>query len=176
MERVKSKPPIERFRGLLQFLNGIKEDPTDCVSTAAIDQIRNAERHFLALEIRGKRLEPDWVFHCNEVDKHSAWCSGNELDTSAQLPEENFGAHASRTPPARSLSATLVVPEGYACHLIGIYGTSSTALQAGKPATPLAHTEMTIKTAQLPTKSPVLIVTLRCEDKLRYRKAVWHLY
>jgi hypothetical protein len=176
IEHTNSKPPVAQFKELIQFLDAIEDDPTDCVSSAATDQIRKAERHLIALEVGRQTLEPDWVFHCNEVDKRSAWCTGQELDVSAQLPEEGFGTRVALASPAHPRSAKLGIQDGYSCKVIGIYGSSSTALQAGKPVVPLAHHQMAIEIGKLPAKNPVLIVTLRCEDKLRYRKAVWHLY
>jgi hypothetical protein len=174
--RASSLPPLAQFKNLIQFLNALQDDPTDCVSSAATDRIRKAERRLVALEVGGQTIEPDWIFHCNEIDKPSAWCTGGELDTSALLPEEGLGSRLARAPPTRARSAKLHMQEGYPCKVIGIYASSTTAVQAGKPPVTVAYHGMIIETGRLPAKNPVLIVALRCEDKLRYRKAIWHLY
>ena len=176
MERANSKPPLAQFRDLIGFLDTITDDPTDCVSSTAIDRISKAERRLLVLTIGRQALEPDWVFHCNEFDPRSAWCRGAELDTSSHLPEEGFAARMARPAPPHVSTARLEMPAGYGCTIIGSYGSSTTALQKGKPAVAVPHNGLIIETDKIPVKNAVLIVGLRCDDKLRFRKVVWHLY
>jgi len=66
-EQASSQPPLVQFKNLIQFLNVIQDDPTDCVSSAATDRIRKAERRQVALEVGGQTIAPDWIFQAAEI-------------------------------------------------------------------------------------------------------------
>lgn len=173
-----AQPNLAEFNTLLSFLDTVKDDPTDCVTTNAVHQVAEIERKVITLRIDGKNLQPDWILHCNEVDMRSAVCTGPELDTSSLLPEDRLtsrrasGVSGDRMPP----TAQLRMQPNYGFEVLGVYGGSGGALQNGKVPARLFYKGLTINLSKLQNlRDPTLILIVRRNDGLGYRKIVWHI-
>jgi hypothetical protein len=167
----RGKPPLDAFRTLGRYVDGIADDPTDCVSTEARHHLAAAEKDLVVLRAAGADVSPDRVVYCNDLVPATLVCNGPEADETALVDE----AALARPPRPLPQTARLSTTPGYDGRILGVYAADRGALQDGKaPARVSADGgNLQLQTVRR-SKGPVVIATVRRQDSLAFRKFVWY--
>jgi hypothetical protein len=168
----KTMPATEQLAAYLTFLTSVPDDPEDCVSSDVRAAISRVERNLISWKIGDRTYSPAKVLHCNEIDKPSQVCRGAELDDTP-LSDETAPLSPVTTLPKLGM-ATLDVSKALGAKVVGVFAQDRSRLQDGKPPVRLVLRGGSLSLKDLQKwQHPVLILLLRSNDTLRFRKCVW---
>jgi hypothetical protein len=167
----RGKPPLDAFRALSAFVDGVADDPADCVVTEARHHVAALERKLVALHAAGAELPPDRVVYCNDISPSTLVCSGPEADETALVDEATLAGPRRPLPLAASVGAA----PGYDGRLLGVYAADHGALQDGAAPVLVSGDGGALQLQVLRrSKGPIVIAIARRQDSLAFRKFVWY--
>jgi hypothetical protein len=170
-EDARGKPALDAFRTLGRYVDGIADDPTDCVSTEARHHLAAAEKNLVVLRAAGADVSPDRVVYCNDLAPATLVCNGPEADDTALVDE----AALARPPRPLPQTASVSTAPGYDGRILGVYAADHGALQDGKAPARISADGGSLQLQSLRrSKGPVVIATVRRQDSLAFRKFVWY--
>jgi hypothetical protein len=165
--------PVARLDSYLRFLDTVPDDPEDCVRGLAIREIGAIESRIVQLRVGAREIAPARVMHCSAIDPITQRCTGPEADDTALVPETH-GRSKAKSPPPKV--ATVQIPEAYQGKIETVAVAATAALQDGNRPLMVKRrgARLDLKVARR-LASPVLIVVVRRNDSLGFRKFVWYL-
>src|SRR5882762_1298078 len=177
-KQINQASPLTKRDYLLHFLKTVPDDPANCVTRAAEEELQEIEKQLIRLKIHDQFFIPDWIFQCYRIDRRTQKCEGS-LPYADDIPMIGEAI----VPPHLHISLLektpdVVITPGVGCKIITLSVLDFQTRHHGYPPIIIARNQSTFPTDALKRiRYPVLIASIRCNDTLsttsKYRKVAW---